>query len=151
MMTFILLKVKRTHSIGPVDHKIFRHLDFTGRSEKQNLELIDSGDRFTLLWDCIQPESEFDVTYQLIKTGVCDTDNDTLYSRPFPVDIITPVRVGYRYELDVFQSDLDMYANSTYLFTVQSKQWQPGRGYVNGLCHDSVNITTPEGKCHAHF
>ena len=112
------------------------------------LEFRDSNDRFTLLWDCDQPDSEFDVTYQLIKTGMCDTDNETLPSRSFPVDIITPVRVGYRYELDVFKSDLDMYANSTYLFTVQSKQWQPGSGYIYGLCHDSVNITTPEGKRH---
>ena len=122
---------------------------FTGRSEKQNLELRDSGDRFTLLWDCNEPDSEFDVIYRLIKTGICDTDNETLSSRPFTVDIITPVRVGYRYELHVFKSDLDMYANSTYLFTVQSKRWQPDSGYIYGLCHDSVNITTPEGKCHA--
>ena len=109
----------------------------------------DSGDHFTLSWDCNQPKSEFDVTYQLIKTGMCDTDNETLSSRPFPVDISTPVRVGYRYELDIFKSDLDMYANSTYLFTVQSKQWQPGNGYIYGLCHGSVNITTAKGKFYA--
>ena len=113
--------------------------------------LRDSGDRFTLLFDCNLPESEFDVTYQMIKTEMCDTDNETVSSRPLLVDVITPVRVGYRYELDIFKSDLDMYANSTYLFTVQSKQWQPGSGYVYGLCHESVNTTTPEGKCHAHF
>ena len=124
---------------------------YTGRSEKQNLELRDSGDRFTLLWHCNEPDSEVDVTYQLIKTGMCDPDNETLSSWSFPVDIITPVRVGNRYELDVIKSNLYMYANSTYLFTVQSKQWQPGSGYVYGPCHDSVNITTPEGKCHAHF
>ena len=107
-----------------------------------------SDDHFTLLWNCNQTESEFDITYQLIKTGMCDTENETLSSRLFPVDMITPVRVGYTYELDVFKSDLAMYANSTYLFTVQSKQWQPGSGFIYGLCHDSVNMTTPEGKCH---
>ena len=113
------------------------------------MELRDSGDRFTLLWDCNQPDSEFDVTYQLINTGMCDTENETFSSSPSPVDIISPVRVGYGYELVILKSDLYMYANSTYLFTVQSKQWRPGSGYIYGLCHDSVNITTPERKCNA--
>ena len=127
------------------------YFSFKGTYEKQNLELRDSHDRFTLLWDCNQPQSEFDVTYQLIKTGMCGTDNETLPSRPFHVDIRTPVRVGYRYKLDVFKSDLNMYVNSTYLFTVQSKQWQPDTGYIYGLCQESVNISTPESKYYAHF
>ena len=138
--------------IGQVDYTFFPFFlrSFPGQSEKPNLELMVSDDHFKLLWDCNQPDSEFDVSYQLIKTGMCDNDNEALSSRSVLVDTSAPVRLGYRYELDILKSDLDMYANSTYLFIVQSKQWQPDTGYIYGLCHESINITTPEGKCHAH-
>ena len=115
----------------------------TGQCEIQNLRLRDGNVYVTLNWDCDQPtNNEFEFTYQLINAGMCDTGNAT----GFPV-ISIPSSTSNSNTRD-FRRGRDLkilYANSTYLFTVQAKQWQPASGFVYGP-QQGVYLTTSEGK-----
>ena len=113
-----------------------------GQCEIRNLNVYTSS-RSRLYWDCDESDNEFDLTYQLINAGMCDTGGVS----GFPV-INLPISSSSsdsNYRLHYDFDDLDMYANSTYLFTVQAKQWQPGSGFVYGT-QQGVNFNTSEGK-----
>ena len=115
----------------------------TGQCEIRNLQVRDSTRYIYLEWDCDQPDNEFDFTYQLINAGMCDTGGDT----GFPVlnlpDPSPNSNTNSRY-FDKLNGVTDVYFNSTYLFTVQPKQWQPGSGYVYGPRSEGVRVTTSE-------
>ena len=40
----------------------------------------------------------------------------------------------------------NIFPNSTYWFSVQSRGWLPGSGLTNGLHYPGINLTLPEGK-----
>ena len=76
---------------------------------------------------------------------MCDTGNAT----GFPVINLgtSPASTSNSYARRSFNkhTDINVFANSTYLFTVQAKQWQSGSGFVYGPRH-GVNFTTEEGE-----
>ena len=106
-----------------------------GPCDIQNLRVVDSGNSIRLYWDCNRPDNIFDITYQLIDVGTCDTENVT----GFPVIDLTSPNSRY-----FSISDLNMYANATYLFTVHAKYWQPESGYAYGPRPEEFSFTTPE-------
>ena len=98
---------------------------------------MDNGNSVNLYWDCDRPDNTFDISYQLIDTWTCDTGNVT----GFPIiDLPSSTSKSPYFS----KSDLKMYANATYLFTVHAKYWQPDTGYVYGPQPEEFNFTTPE-------
>ena len=88
-----------------------------------------------------QPENEFQVTYQLINAGQCDTGDGT-GNPPFDVKR-TRWNTATAYEWHI---QYQVIMNSTYWFSVQSRVWLPGIGATYGTQHPGINITSPLGK-----
>ena len=121
-------------------------LSCTGQCEIQNMRVYDGPTYVSLSWDCDQPNNEFDFTYQLINLGMCDTANDTGFPViNLPSSTSNPNSNYRQFYKGSFRDINFMYANSTYLFTVQAKQWQSASGLVYGP-QQGVNVTTSEGK-----
>ena len=91
-------------------------------------------------------DEELYVTYQLIGTGICDKENETNFPHlRVPVESLSYYNSFYYYLQLSKTDDLNLYANSTYLFTAQFIQWHPDNDYFNGIRQD-VYFNTTTGK-----
>ena len=125
----------------------------------------DYSDSLSIEWDCDEPNNDFEIAYKLVNAGICGTENTTntssirlpylqyqfqCYYNPFPYNYYDYHYQDYYNHCNLYMNLNDikanMYVNSTYLFTVQAKQWQPDNGIVYGPQHDGVHYTTSEGK-----
>ena len=100
-------------------------------------------EEISLRWDCNQPGSEFQVTYQLLNAGQCDTGDGT-GNPPFDIK-----KTGWVSRANVYLEyhDDNILPNSTYWFSVQSRVWLPGSGRTYGPQHPGIiNVTSPLGK-----
>ena len=138
-----------------------------GPCEIQNLRVYhDYSNSIRIAWECDQPNNDFEIAYQLVNAGICGTKNTTnmssihlpylqhqfqCYYNQYKYDSYNYGSLNHDYynycDLYInFNHNANMYANSTYLFTVQAKQWQPGNEIVYGPQHDGVHYTTSKGK-----
>ena len=122
-------------------------LSCTGQCDIRNLRLRDYTSRIELYWDCDQTTNEFDFTYQLINAGMCDTGNGTGFPiLNLPSSTHSP-NSNSRSFYKGSDGDIFMYANSTYLFTVQAKQRQSDGEFIYGR-QQGVQLTTSERGKH---
>ena len=94
-------------------------------------------------WMC---SKELYITYQLISKGICDKENETDFPRlRVPLESLSSHGL-YHYKLNLSKTyDLNLYADSTYLFTAQFIQWHPDDDYISGSRQD-VYFNTSKGK-----
>ena len=119
------------------------------------LEMEDDDDNIRLYWvtekGCDVINKDLYVTYQRINTEICDVEDDPRDLSPFQVHLNDPEDSYYSYNSythDIYlskETDLNLYDNSTYQFTLQSQQWQPGNR-VNKGSQPGVIFNTSKGK-----
>ena len=131
------------HFFSFLNITIFVVLILPGPCDIQNLGYDDS---MALYWDCNRPDNSFEITYQLIRVGTCDTENTTDISATHIQFAEYQLNNNNdRYNLYLSGgTDLSTYTNATYIFTVQAMYWQPDSGFVLGTRTESINFTTPE-------
>ncbi|XP_072024558.1 uncharacterized protein [Amphiura filiformis] len=116
--------------------------DTTVQSRVQNLRVRDFSQGYvSITWDTTDFQSEFQVIYQLLKSGLCsesagDGKLDVNFNRR------TTSWTSFRQRI-LYYIDDGLYANSTYLITVQSRVFD-GSQYVYRPQHSGVIITTAE-------
>ena len=116
---------------------------FSGQCEIQNLRLLYPHTKyFQLLWNCDQSGSEFQVTYQLKNAGQCDKGDGT-GNPPFDIKKTDWSASPYAY---LYYEGHNIFPNSTYWFSAQSRLWVPGSGYTYGPQHPGINPILPLGK-----
>ncbi|XP_072014618.1 uncharacterized protein [Amphiura filiformis] len=106
-----------------------------GQCSIQNLRVNSlTSSSIGVAWDCNENDNEFRVKYQFLNSKQC---NDGINSHSF--DQINTDWIVYPNTTINYQ----IYSNSTYLVTVQSRKWRQDR-FVLGVEHEGINFTTPE-------
>ncbi len=103
-------------------------------------------EHLSIKWDCDGVDNQFQIILQLVSTPKCDVVDDTsnsIYGYRSPW--IQRSDGNTRYHINL--TNTDIYANSTYQVSVQSRvQPLAGAEFIYGV-QKSVNVTTNDGKC----